>query len=465
MKAYRAWKEGDGSLTSKVIEAIVSKSQQRDFEFTEVRDEISVIEERAWLIMAQGLMCIRAWYDALSVLEDGLKKYPSSLVFKSLLAKLKLDLEKLKEDFKAQGQDNTTVQNTTKRGRVGRVAYPWIVPEELTRGTKAIKKLKARFESAATKAAVAPSGLGGTTDGNYGVFATDDIKKGERILLDRSIFSCYNTLGISDCSACCQPLYGSKVTADCCKARFCTESCKAEALNAYHRVLCGKDFGWLYAACKDAGIVTNEMIPLHMVKVLATAIQQNAKPLKVACVGTLTADYQKPVLSFFKLFDNITAPIKVLQILGVDIFTDMRFDSWALQTLFLRIETNKQGGVFGKRRHSGINTLFSVFNHDCNPGATWHGVEAGGAIEVAAIRHITKGEEICVSYIEPWVPEAERRQRVLTHIGRICECVRCVQEREAVANGSKTDAFDVSKIRQDIIDVQVASQMRLAGKH
>lgn len=466
MQACRTWKEGDGSLTGKVVQALVSNPRS-NFESAVFRDEIRVTEERALLIMAQGLMCIRAWYDTISVLEDAVKKFPSGFMFKSLLARVKLNLEQLEKDFRAQSQDSATIQKTVKRGRVGRVAYPWIAPEELTRSTKAMKKVKAKFDAAATKVGIASSGLGGTTDDNYGVFANGDVNKGERILLDKSIYSDFNTLSVDRCSACCQPLHGSNVMVDCCKAKFCTESCKVEALNAYHKILCGKDFSWLYAACKDADHVFNDMIPLHMVKVLATAIQQNTKPLKVRCVGTLKADFQKEVLSYFKLFDNIVAPIQILQTLGVDIFTDARFDSWALQTLFLRIENNKQGGRFGKQSHSSVNPLFSMFNHDCNPGATWHGVDIGGAIEVVAIRAIEKDEEIFVSYVEPWLPEAKRRLRIWTHIGKMCECGRCVQEREVASKkgGGAVDAFDVSEITRAIADAQIASQMRQAKEH
>lgn len=467
-EACQKWKEGDGSLTDKVVQAIISKVPRSDFDIFGVKDEISVIEEMAWLVMAQGLMCIRAWYDAISVLQDGLKKFPSSFTLKTLLAEVKIGFEQLEKDFEAHGYDSGTVQKTIKRGRVDRVAYPWIVPEELTRSTKAFKKIKAKIASTATKVGIAPSDLGGTMDGNYGVFAKADINKGETILLDKSIYTEFNIPGINDCSACSQHLHGSSVTVDCCKAKFCSESCKAEAVNAYHRILCGKTFSWLHAACKDADDISNAMVPLLMVKVLATAIQQNSKPLKVACVGMLKADYQKQVLSYFTLFDNIIAPVKILQTLGVDIFTDLRFDSWALQTLFLRIENNQQGGTFGKRRYSGINPLFSMFNHDCNPGATWHGIGAGGAggaIEVAAIRAIKKDDEICVSYVEPWVPEAERRGRILAHIGKVCECGRCVQEREATANGGDGGVVDVKKMRRDVVGAQIASWTRLAEKN
>ena len=78
---------------------------------------------------------------------------------------------------------------------------------------------------------------------------------------------------------------------------------------------------------------------------------------------------------------------------------------------------------------------------------------------MVALRDIKKGGEICVSYVEPWLGEAERRQRIWAHVGQMCECNRCVREREAAATGG---AFDVAKIRQDIVDAQTANLMRLA---
>lgn len=144
----------------------------------------------------------------------------------------------------------------------------------------------------------------------------------------------------------------------CCKDRFCSVSCKTEAVNTYHKALCGRDLSWLYDKCKDADPISNSMIPLIMVKILAAAVQSNAKPLKIASVGTLQPNYGNHFLSYFRMFDNIVAPMRILQTLGVNIFTDMKFDTWAIQTLFLRIEINKQGFQAGKRTHCGINPLF-----------------------------------------------------------------------------------------------------------
>ncbi|CAD6591476.1 MAG: hypothetical protein ASARMPRED_005408 [Alectoria sarmentosa] len=153
----------------------------------------------------------------------------------------------------------------------------------------------------------------------------------------------------------------------------------------------------------------------------------------------LKTDYDNDeVPSSFSLQKNIIAPAQILQTLGVDIFTEARFDSWALRTLFLRLESNKRSANLNGSLDISIIPLFSMFNHDCDPAAAWEIRDGiGGAINVAALRDIQKGEEICVS------------------------CDRCVREREAAATGG---AFDVAKIRQDTVDAQMASQRRLLAK-
>ena len=84
-------------------------------------------------------------------------------------------------------------------------------------------------------------------------------------------------------------------------------------------------------------------------------------------------------------------------------------------------------------------------------------IGAEGAIEVAAIRAIKKDEEICVSYVEPWVLEAERRGRIMAHIGKVYERSRCVQEREAAANGGDGDVSDGEKMRRDVEGAHILS--------
>ncbi len=264
------------------------------------------------------------------------------------------------------------------------------------------------------------------------MFAKCDIPKGQRIILDKSIFCDYNIPGGNYRGACCESLVGKGIPVGCCQTQFCSDDCKSKALSNYHKSICSKDFAWLYDECKDVDF-QNDTIPLVMLKILATAVQQGVKPLSLPCVATLTAGYQNDALSFFRLHHNVITPIKILQTLGVDVFANTRYDSWVIQTLFLRIENNMQGHTFGKRTSIGINPLFSMFNHDCDPSAKWGPknelVEAGGPIIVSALRDIQSNEEIKVSYVERHLPEKQRRLKLSLQLGMNCKCDRCVRAR------------------------------------
>lgn len=404
------------------------------------------MEERAFITMVEGLSRIGALHDALVVAREARRRFPKNAVFEGCVRMLPFQQRALDQDCRENGNHHPAAR---KVGRLHRVQYPWIAQEEVGRGNKAIKKVKAKIEAASENIVLKKSLLCCGTEESLGIFARRKIPKGERILLDRSIFSIFNDTTETTCDACSAPLSGYSHAVECCKVRYCSAICKAEALKSYHRTLCRKDFGWLYKEYSGADPLSNDMVPLLMVKVLATAIQQNARPLKVASVGTMHAGYGKQNPSYFKLMDNIIAPIKILQTLGVDIFADRRFDSWVMQTLFLRIENNKQGVKLGRRTHSGLNPMFTMFNHACDPAALWwqEGATLGAPVEVRAYRNIEEGEEICISYTDLDLPETKRRSMVRPHIGKDCECARCLKERAAVAAGQPVEAFDLSGLK------------------
>jgi len=403
------------------------------------------MEERALITMVEGLSRIQALHDALVVAREAKRRFPKNAVFEGYVQMLPFQQRALDQECREKDIHDPAVR---KVGRLHRVQYPWIAQEEVGRSNKAIKKIKANIEAASDNAVLRTSPLCCGTEDSLGVFTRRKIPKGERIVLDRSVFSIFNDTAETTCDACSAPLSGNSHALECCNVRYCSAICKAEALKSYHKTLCRKDFGWLYKQYSDADPLSNDMVPLLMVKVLATAIEQNARPLKVACVGTMHAGYGKQNPSYFKLMDNITAPIKILQTLGVDIFTDRRFDSWVMQTLFLRIENNKQGVKFGRLTHSGLNPMFTMFNHACDPAALWwpEGGTIGAPVEVRAYRNIEEGEEICISYTDIVLPEMKRRSMVRPHIGKDCECARCLKERAAAAAGQPVDAFDLSEI-------------------
>lgn len=271
------------SLPYKVSAAFVGVMEKQDTKAARGSDSSILsnaksLHQQAFLVMASALICLRGYHDAIQVLDEAIVLYGAS----EQLQRLSLQV---KEAFRSLEPWHHPLlpgcgPQSTKHGGIKRVAYPWISPEELERGNKAIKNLKSRFESASMNAAIGPSSVGGTASDNFGVFARRDISRREQIVIDKSAFTMVNNQSNEVCWACSGPLPHGIISMRCCKAKFCSESCKIEASNTYHRVLCGKNFTWLYEASKDADELSNDMKPLLLMKILATAVQLNAKPLK-----------------------------------------------------------------------------------------------------------------------------------------------------------------------------------------
>ena len=449
-------------IASKVFSAVTAavhmKIEDLPIHLNEKYPAIKMFEHSAFVIMATGLLRVRAFYDGTKVLKEALKRFPTSRVIMTTLVTMLARLQQLEEETTDKLKLAGHAGREMMRGRVRKVAYPWIVPGEYTRSNNAIKKVKASFRSASANAEIASALQDVDSMNTYGVFASKDILKGETLLSDRSVYSATNEHNGEFCAGCCGPINDGKIIMDCCNAVFCCSGCQKDAMNNYHRILCGKDFTWMIEPSKKATVeYTHALVPSLMLKVLATAIQQNTKPLRVTCVNTLDAGLGmgKDVLSSFTLYENVVAPSHILRSLGVDIFADMRFDPWILQMLFLRLENNKHGNQIGQQTWCELNPLFTMFNHDCDPAATWHPLNniGGGALEVRAIRDIKKGDQIFVSYVDTSLSEEDRRNSVQLYFGKMCECARCLREREdaAVERERESAASDNTAVADNLM--------------
>lgn len=438
---------GDGSLTAKVLGTILSKlpqsgNQSLEAYYQQTFASTNRTHANAYLLMAQGLMSVSAWYDARYVLQEAKKAFPENGKFRALLAELKEKLTFLKQTMKVHGRDVEAVKEILHKGQLERVAYPWIVDKELERSVKAVRRLNTQFQAASTDACILRSPIGGNPTGegvkedDFGVYAHSDIQQGETILATKSIWTdCATREGDDRCLACCKILWNKDaIRLTSCTCLFCSEACREEATTTYHDATCGRDFEWLYEASKGADKTFADMIPLLMVKILGTAVHLGCKLLNVPCIESLKPNNDSVVPSSFRLSYNIIAPLQILETLDVDTFANLNFDSWALQTVIMRIEDNmvhKQ--TLGDLRYRIIDPLFSMFNHSCTPSASYRYEGGGTAMTVEAIRDIKKGEEICLSYVEPWMPDKERKDELWKRVGGLCGCMSCQRERLAEA--------------------------------
>lgn len=445
VEEMKAREPGDGSLTAKVISTILSKLPQSENQsleayYQQIFSSINRTHGNAYLLMTQGLLCVSAWYDARNVLQEARKAFPRNGQYRTMLMELKEKITLLKERLQVRGRDEKTVKEILHRGQLERVSYPWTVAKELGRSVKVVRRLNAQFQAASTNACILRSPLSGNPtreggkDDDFGVYAESDIPKGETILATRSIWTdCAPGHRDDHCLACCRNLRNKDVIRlTSCTCNFCSDACRQEAIDTYHNVICGRDFSWLYEACKGADKTFHDMIPLMMIKILGTAVHLDCKPLEVPCIESLKPNNDSVVTSSFRLSYNVIAPLQILETLGVDIFTNLRFDSWALQTLIMRIEDNRmRKQTVGDLRYSIIDPLFSMFNHSCTSSASYRYEGGGTAMTVKAVRDIKKGEEICISYVEPWMPEKERRDELWKRVGGLCHCMSCTRERLA----------------------------------
>ena len=160
----KARQPDDGSLTAKVFGTILSKLPQSENQsleayYQQIFSSINRTHENAYLVMAQALMSVSAWYDARCVLQEAKKAFPKNGKFRMLLMELWEKITLLKETLQVHGRDEKTVKEIVHRGQLDRVTYPWNVAKELERSVKIVRRINTQFVAASTKACIlrAPS--------------------------------------------------------------------------------------------------------------------------------------------------------------------------------------------------------------------------------------------------------------------------------------------------------------------
>ena len=67
-------------------------------------------------------------------------------------------------------------------------------------------------------------------------------------------------------------------------------------------------------------------------------------------------------------------------------------------------------------------------NHSCDPNVDWRAVDGTNEIEVYALRDISHGEELFISYIDQSLPKPARQTQLWSLYGFTCECRKCQLE-------------------------------------
>lgn len=254
-------------------------------------------------------------------------------------------------------------------------------------------------------------------------------------------------------------------------------SCAQIARQLYHFGACGKDWGWLHDAlrpCPSAYLTdgkphfshSNEdhgtLLSLLLREVFDVTLhrrEQNPHLMahEIDELLVLEDHHDWDSLSFpFTLAANIQVPFDILMQLGVDIFRDLSFDTWVIQTVLRKLLVNAlpwdrslrgAGKPYRDKKlptpgvqhqwlgdaerwnpyDSDFKTLylfpgFSMFNHACGnrSNAAWaYDTKIPNRVMVWATKNIKQGEEILFSYLDgPNLPV-----RSLTRVlGKPCVC-------------------------------------------
>ena len=132
---------------------------------------------------------------------------------------------------------------------------------------------------------------------------------------------------------------------------------------------------------------------------------------------------------------NMNRTQRILQQLGIDIFTDLRYDTWVIQTIWGRIINNRGTKTRpGGRQICSIGSLWCLYHHGCQPNAAIAPLETPAGNDTltrAAVaipfttRPSEKGKETLISHANHAGQNRATRQRSLR--GRLPESCRCTQ--------------------------------------
>ena len=333
------------------------------------------------------------------------------------------------------------------------------MPEKyLMRQDDTVKEAQALFRSASSKCRLSystVSDISGKSPNVLGVFAARDISPSERLLEDATAIaasevsaSAPSTVPMRGTTAVvCDNCYRQTtsvlpISPDCCSTGYRSQQCLDVAISIYHKVLCGKNFDWLYKEAEQMQMPKSFNLhgPLWL-RILATCVQSGQHPLEHPAIARLVPNYSEGKRKW-SFTINCTQPIRILQQLGINVFKDRRYETWVLQTIRARIANNQSEHLSDLDGISvrTINPLYCFFNHSYEENAEVRGrtqkehpyCSSGSTKVLYAKRQIKKGEEISVGYAQfPGRETKEERLAVLQSwigVGKKCGCSKCRRE-------------------------------------
>ena len=187
----------------------------------------------------------------------------------------------------------------------------------------------------------------------------------------------------------------------CEDGRFCSESCRRKATEAYLQAMRGRFFDIKFGDCWH-------LIGGLNVRIYATIVQEDAShPLTGKFLRRYDPGYNNIFLAI-NLVSLMQYSRSILENLGVDVFSDFRFDTWVLMTISFRTYRNMHAHYFTDTTDQphphilcSLPQLSHLFNHSCTPNIIRTSPKDGAWETYVARQRIKKGEELLLNYRRP----------------------------------------------------------------
>ena len=419
--------------------------------------ELSHLKMKSVTLLAEALGWMWEHVGLHEVCREGLALFPSHPELKRYSEAAAKILEKKRNMMRngvSGALDREWQKHWIAQGLVFYEQYPFMSTDHMSRDRNAIDTVKRTFQAVSSNCSLAPRTFSDSSLSQaegFGIYAIADIKPSTRLFDDETI------LGATDrdtsnssatkrpeiCENCCGylPAYStSRVKSTCCSTVYCSEHCRGLASTFYHSEICGRDFKWLFEGLQGTSEYDPAIDGPMFLRVLSICTQSNCHPLEHPLIARLVPKLSDESPRNWTFRDRIVNPNKILQQLGVDIFQDLRFDTWVLQNVRSRLKTNQHGHRTSSGRYVlGVNSLHSFINHSCEPNArgsiaqTSEGATAhdSTAMSVVSTKPIKAGEEICIDYnfVSGIKQKSKRHEMLLNWIPRgACACTLCQRE-------------------------------------
>ncbi|KAH8591073.1 hypothetical protein B0O99DRAFT_520093 [Bisporella sp. PMI_857] len=459
----------------------VLRSFDKNIIFIELQD----VYRKACRALLEGILGCAAYRDGIQQAKRALRRFPKDHELLELQASLKIGLKGRMEGYKGMGAGSGELPALTRWGKIYQKPYPWL-KEELNHRTPALlEQINKKFGAGNCEVSrvvfdslgSGPMGANDDNTGPLGIFATKDTKAGDIVVVDESItgISTVSPRRLEHCDACHGTLTvpyqlpHETVKAPCCgKVAYCGMKCW-NSFKKYHEIICEKDFEWLYTDDNHGanGQYTrgSKWRPIMFLRIMAIILGDRKvatkedkalqHPLQHPLIARMAANYASnsgdSPDGYWQYFENVTAPTKILMMLGIDVFADQEFTPEVITTIYWRLENNANMSSMNlypetalttlepsKSKYAhltdeeykelydrnavhlvSINSQYLFFNHSCEPNVSWHGAIPDPSVDISwlrgydgkfqkvgsstvfcrASRDIKKGEELKISYI------------------------------------------------------------------